>query len=504
MTIFLRTKVLVLLCAVHATCTAGDFVFFHENVLGTSLELRVCASSLPAANAAEASALREIDRLSHIFSHYDANSEFSQFLNVGIGEVLPVSNELAEMLQRCEEWTRVSDGAFNIGSEQISRLWQEAEAGNVSPTQEQLTKAVHHASGPHWLLDRNQQTVVRLTDCALSLNAIAKGSILDSVCETVLASSPEVTGVMLNIGGDLRVAGHIAQSVQIAHPMHDAIGPQSLHNIELLEGAIATSGSSERGFQIGSNTYSHILNPQTAEPVAHVVSASVMAEDAATADAIATICNVLPTATSLALVNAIPNVECLLITASGASLLSNNWPATATADEAQSSDAKARAVEPTGHTMKIEFEITKPANSARYRRPYVAVWVEDKDGFPVKTLSLFMMTENPGPRWHRDLRRWYASDQMRRLVDEKSIIDTVSKPTRNPGTYKVEWDGRDDGGKLLKPGAYTLNLESAREHGTYQLMKQSFEFGGKSFSKDLKGNVEIKSASVNYSNKQAD
>ena len=80
----------------------------------------------------------------------------------------------------------------------------------------------------------------------------------------------------------------------------------------------------------------------------------------------------------------------------------------------------------------------------------------------------------------------------------------MSKPTRNPGTYKVEWDGRDDGGKLLKPGAYTLNLESAREHGTYQLMKQSFEFGGKSFSKDLKGNVEIKSASVNYSNKQAD
>ena len=42
-----------------------------------------------------------------------------------------------------------------------------------------------------------------------------------------------------------------------------------------------------------------------------------------------------------------------------------------------------------------------------------------------------------------------------------------------------------------------LWMESAREHGTYQLIKQDFEFG-KSFKKDLKGNVEIAAASIDY------
>ena len=147
--------------------------------------------------------------------------------------------------------------------------------------------------------------------------------------------------------------------------------------------------------------------------------------------------------------------------------------------------------------MLVEFEIAKSDDSRRYRRPYVAVWIEDADGFPVKTLSLFLMQNNPGPRWYRDLRRWYADNQVRRLVDEADIIQTVSKPTRNPGKYKVSWDGKDDSGKLLKPGEYTVLIEAAREHGTYQLSKHNFTLG-KSFDTKLKPNAEINAASIRY------
>ena len=68
--------------------------------------------------------------------------------------------------------------------------------------------------------------------------------------------------------------------------------------------------------------------------------------------------------------------------------------------------------------MLIEFEITKAENAGRYRRPYVAVWIADKDGFPVKTLLLFLMKNQPGPRWHRDLRRWYADEVAKLEVAE--------------------------------------------------------------------------------------
>ena len=194
-------------------------------------------------------------------------------------------------------------------------------------------------------------------------------------------------------------------------------------------------------------------------PRSETISATILADEAADADVIATICSVLTVPDSLSLVASLPGVECFLMTASGATATSTNWPQTSQST-AETTEPTNAAVAPKSHEMIVEFEISKAANSRRYRRPYVGVWVEDEDGFPVKTLSLFLMQNSPGPRWYRDLRRWYSDDQLRLLVDDKDLIGTISKPTRNPGNYKVKWDGRDDGGDLLEAGEYVLLIES--------------------------------------------
>ena len=152
----------------------------------------------------------------------------------------------------------------------------------------------------------------------------------------------------------------------------------------------------------------------------------------------------------------------------------------------------------------MNFEISGPeGNARRYRRPYVAVWVEDKDGLAVRTLALWLQTRQPGPRWHPDLKRWYRDDQARRLADDTNLIDTISRPTRPPGKYTVTWDGKDDHGKPLGPGTYTVCIEAAREHGTYQIIRKEVTIADKPFAEDLKGNVEIKSASIEYRRKGA-
>ena len=68
-------------------------VYRHENVLGTSLEMRF-DSSTPA--RAEAAALAEIDRLANILSSYDASSEFSRWTRTQ-HEPVRVSPELMEV-----------------------------------------------------------------------------------------------------------------------------------------------------------------------------------------------------------------------------------------------------------------------------------------------------------------------------------------------------------------------------------------------------------------------
>ena len=78
---------------------------------------------------------------------------------------------------------------------------------------------------------------------------------------------------------------------------------------------------------------------------------------------------------------------------------------------------------------------------------------------------------------------------------------TTARPTREPGRYKVVWDGKDNHGKQLGRGQYTLYIEAAREHGTYQSIHKELKISDQPFREDLKGNVEIKSASIEYRRK---
>ena len=67
------------------------------------------------------------------------------------------------------------------------------------------------------------------------------------------------------------------------------------------------------------------------------------------------------------------------------------------------------------------------------------------------------------------------------------------------GKVLLVFDGLDDNGKPLKPGKYKLFIEVAREHGTYQIIRQPLELGANPIeTTQLKSNVEIKSASFEY------
>jgi hypothetical protein len=134
----------------------------------------------------------------------------------------------------------------------------------------------------------------------------------------------------------------------------------------------------------------------------------------------------------------------------------------------------------------------------------VVVWVEDKDGNLVRTVSLWVSMSGAGPfQWMPDLKRWYVGDGERKLRDKTEMFFTIARPTRQPGKYRVIWDGKDDHKKLLPAGEYTIWIEAAREHGTYQDIRKKVTLADKPFTEELKGNVEIRSASIEYRRKAA-
>ena len=147
--------------------------------------------------------------------------------------------------------------------------------------------------------------------------------------------------------------------------------------------------------------------------------------------------------------------------------------------------------------LAVDLEIA-PQQGYRYHRPYVAVWVEDATGRRVRTLSLWVNTTGRGPRYIRELRRWFSGERELEDAGGPDLVATMSSATRLPGQYSVSWNGRDDRGAVVDQGDYRVVIEAAREHGSYQLMQQDLTLGTKPVAADLAGNEEIGRARVEY------
>jgi len=525
---FVRLVWLVLCTALGITAcspaaAADEFVFYHENVLGTSLELAVTADSREAARGAESRVLAEIDRENSTFSGYDDRSEFSRWQRGALGTPIRMSRELFEVLSACDRWGERSGRTFDPRVESLTRLWAHCAELGRTPNPSELADAQSLMTRPAWKLDPATQTAERRSDCPLSLNGIAKGHIVERACEAALDPNRGIRGVLLNVGGDLCARGQISPVIAIAAPWADSESSEPLAYLAAADCSVATSGSSQRGFRIQGRWHSHIFDPRTALPVEHVTSATVVAARGIDADVLAKVFNVLPPAESIQLANALAGVACLIVTREGEVARSAGWHRY---ERSRSSDASPAPVpfqaplagngaekskRPQGSAtawatdfeLIVNYEINRPPGvSGRYRRPYVAVWIEDKEGFPVRTLALWVSFGGAGPfQWLPDLKRWYKGDRDRKLLEKKEILFTVSRPTRQPGKYKVIWDGKDNNGKQLGGGDYTVCIEAAREHGTYQSIRTQVTLANKPFTEELKGNVEIKSASIEYRRK---
>ncbi len=484
-----------------------DYEFHHENVMGTALELRVSTDTFESARGAEARVLAEIDRLSRVFSSYDPASEFRRW-ETSRHVKTRVSDELFEVLQACDRWRDFSAGAFDPRAEICSRLWSRCMRLERLPTAEEFAEIRVLTSQPAWHLDPTARTAERLSALPLTLNAIAKGYIVERASLAGLGEGREVRGLLLNVGGDLRVSGELPRTMGIANPNDDSESSAPFTTIQVKNRAVATSGSRHRGFRILNRWYSHIVDPRTGSSSNIISSVTVIAERSADADALATAFNILDPSHSIRLADSLPDVACMIVGADGRITRSARWndyektPLLALADE----PGKNAGEKPSwGDTFElaVDFEINRPeAEPGRYRRPYVAVWVEDAEGFPVRNLALWVSQTGAGPfQWVPDLRRWFRSDKVRKKTDKREMVLTISRPTRPPGKYSVIWDGKDDNEKPLPPGDYTLLIDAAREHGTYQGIRKTVTIGKEPFAESVTGNVEIKSAEIRFRKK---
>jgi hypothetical protein len=340
---------------------------------------------------------------------------------------------------------------------------------------------------PQWELNATYHTATHLTTDPLVLNSFVKSYVINKVSEKIM-SLAGVTGAVINIGGDILVIGTQQERIMVSDPNSDAENDKPLGVLNISNKAIATSGNYRRGYQIGEHWYSHILDVRNAMPATDIISATVIANNAVDAGALATVFNILSPEEISSLAKQIPGVEYLIITKTGHSIRSMGWKAfeRISPDVAQRSSGEANG----DFELTIELELAR--FEGRFRRPFVAVWIEDKKKESIRNLAVWYNKS----RWLPDLKRWYSKNQPGKMGPD--VMESISSATRSAGKYTLTWDGLDEQGKPVPSGKYTIYIEAAREHGTYQLIKQEIEWNNKPKHLDLTGGIEISSASLDY------
>jgi FAD:protein FMN transferase len=133
-------------------------------------------------------------------------------------------------------------------------------------------------------------------------------------------TAPCIAGVMVNAAGDIATSGAPADAQPFRVGIADPAAPRRLAEIvELtgLTGAIATSGSYERG--------DHLIDPHSGHPAARAASASVTGPDLGLADALATAVAVAGEP-GLAFIQPIEGYEALIVGHDGSRRWTERFP----------------------------------------------------------------------------------------------------------------------------------------------------------------------------------
>ncbi|MGE0709639.1 MAG: DUF2271 domain-containing protein [Planctomycetota bacterium] len=443
------------------------FTTHREDVLGTSFSLTLVGIDEADARRAERAALDEIERLRQIFSGWDAKSEVSRLNARPFAErkEVEVSEELGAVLRLARLWRALSKGAFDGYLGELHDAWRQAAKSGHEPSAEALAAfAAAAKSGPGYSVSRQEQGA-RIT-CQragrFDLDGIAKGYIVNRALEAVNHAAPKLEGALLELGGDLRVQGdgrvgmRAPWVIDVADPRDPAENARPLASVALRDLAIASSGGYERSLKVGGRRRAHILDPRTAQPVEGILGATVIAKDAATADALATALCVLDPEAGLRLAST-AKVECAIVDREKKAHFSPGWAKLVTSGKTEPW--------PQDFQVELTFRLVNSTPDARgFKRHGTAAWVEDASGKRVRLLALwfdageFKYLPKLDSFWREG---WLGSGG----GEDARLLRTWSRASRSPGRYTLRWDGKDDDGRLVPQGHYRLRVDVNREHG---------------------------------------
>lgn len=210
-------------------------------------------------------------------------------------DVIP-DNYFVEVFLKSKEIYSLTSGAFDVTVGPLVDAWGFGPDARKNFT-EQKRDSLIRLVGMDKVELRDGKLVKALPGVKLDFNAIAQGYAVDVVCKYL--ENKGIKDFLVEIGGEVRVKGDkngAGWRIGIDRPEDfNMIPGQNIQAvITIKDRSLATSGNYRKFFIEDGVKYSHTIDPVTGYPVKNrLLSATILAADCMTADAVATACMVM-------------------------------------------------------------------------------------------------------------------------------------------------------------------------------------------------------------------
>lgn len=231
----------------------------------------------------------ELNKVDGSLSPFNKSSIISR---INRNEDVKVNEMFQEVFQLAENISKETQGAFDITVAPLVNAWGFGFKKGITPDKE-VIDSLRQLVGYQKVALVDGKIKKQNPNTMLDCSAIAKGYGTDIVARFL--KSKGIENFMVEIGGEVVTHGNSEKRVPwrigVNKPTDDSLNTstelQTVLNVT--DKAMATSGNYRNFYYKNGKKYAHTIDPKTGYPVQHnILSATVIANNCATADAYAT------------------------------------------------------------------------------------------------------------------------------------------------------------------------------------------------------------------------
>src|SRR5229473_2969752 len=194
--------------------------------MGSTYSLVLYGEDRSRLEGASEDAFEEVRRLDRMLSNYRPESEWSEVNRHAAERPVKVSAELFHLLSACVEYSRQSEGAFDISVGPLMKVWGFYKGSGHLPHKAEVLGALSRVGYRNILLDAANRTV-RFTRQGVELDpgGIGKGYAVDRMVE--ILRNDGITTALISAAGSSMYAlgappGEPGWKVRIRDPQNEA------------------------------------------------------------------------------------------------------------------------------------------------------------------------------------------------------------------------------------------------------------------------------------------